>query len=158
MGTSKVDLLDSNEFKELVQNSNSIREVLTAIGYKNTSGTMHNKIKQRIERDGLSIEHMGNRVNTRKGKRTPLDEILVKNSTYTNIERLKIRLVNENVFKYECVGCGNQGEWMGDELKLQLDHINGVRDDHRKENLRFLCPNCHSQTETFGGKNIMGVR
>ena len=46
------------------------------------------------------------------------------------------------------------GKWMNQQLTLQLDHINGISDDNRKENLRFLCPNCHSQTKTFGGNNI----
>ena len=57
--------------------------------------------------------------------------------------------------EYKCSGkdCCNKGEWLGKPLVLQLDHINGVRDDHRLENLRFLCPNCHSQTDTYGGKN-----
>lgn len=49
--------------------------------------------------------------------------------------------------------CGNIGEWQGQKLVLQLDHINGKNNDHRIENLRFLCPNCHSITETYAGKN-----
>ena len=82
-----------------------------------------------------------------------LDEILVENSTYTNRYRLKIRLIKENKMNYRCAICGNNGEWNGKPLSLQLDHINGVNNDNRIENLRFLCPNCHSQTETFSGKN-----
>jgi hypothetical protein len=50
------------------------------------------------------------------------------------------------------------GEWNGQPLKLQLDHINGINDDNRLENLRFICPNCHSQTITYAGKNTKGVR
>ena len=45
-------------------------------------------------------------------------------------------------------------EWLGNPLALQLDHINGVNNDHRLTNLRFLCPNCHSQTDTYAGKNM----
>lgn len=153
---SKLDLISETKFNQIVKESNSIREILVKIGYKNTSGTMHNKIKKRINDNNLCIKHMGNKINQRKGKRTPLEQILIENSTYQNIERLKIRLVNEGKLEYKCVKCGNEGEWMGEPISLQLDHINGVRNDHRLENLRFLCPNCHSQTPTYGGKNIKG--
>lgn len=54
---------------------------------------------------------------------------------------------------YACEFCGNPGEWQGKPLNLEVDHISGNRFDDRKENLRFLCPNCHSQTETFGSRN-----
>ena len=54
---------------------------------------------------------------------------------------------------YECVKCGNKGEWMGEKLSLQLDHINGNNKDNRLDNYRWLCPNCHSQTETWGNPN-----
>jgi len=42
----------------------------------------------------------------------------------------------------------------GRALSIHLDHINGAGDDYRLDNLRMLCPNCHSQTETYGGRNI----
>jgi 5-methylcytosine-specific restriction endonuclease McrA len=83
---------------------------------------------------------------------------MVRDSSYTNIHRLKIRLINENILSYRCGSCGNEGMWSGSPLTLQLDHINGNPKDHRKENLRFLCPNCHSQTNTFAGKNINSRR
>lgn len=82
-----------------------------------------------------------------------MEEILVKNSNYANISSLKKRLINENILEYKCACCGNAGEWNGKPLSLQLDHINGNNRDHRKENLQFLCPNCHSQTNTYAGKN-----
>jgi len=82
-----------------------------------------------------------------------LDDILIENSNYKNISRLKTRLINENKLEYKCAICGNTGEWNNNPLVLQLDHINGKHNDHRLENLRFLCPNCHSQTETYSGKN-----
>ena len=78
---------------------------------------------------------------------------MVENSTYQNTTKLKERIIREGIIPYECALCGNKGEWNGKKLVLQLDHINGKHFDHRKENLRFLCPNCHSQTETFSGKN-----
>ncbi len=81
------------------------------------------------------------------------EEILVENSPYKNIPILKKRLLKEGLLEYKCAICGNTGEWLGQPLTLQLDHINGDHFDHRLENLRLLCPNCHSQTETFSGKN-----
>ena len=53
----------------------------------------------------------------------------------------------------KCWLCG-LSEWINGKLILEIDHINGISNDHRIENLRFLCPNCHSQTETFRSKNI----
>ena len=55
--------------------------------------------------------------------------------------------------EYKCEGCGIGSEWNNKKLTLQVDHINGINYDHRPENLRFLCPNCHSQTDTFCWKN-----
>ena len=78
--------------------------------------------------------------------------ILVINSTYSRTN-LKPRLISENILEYKCIECGNTGEWNGKPITLQLDHVNGVYNDNRVENLRFLCPNCHSQTDTFRSKN-----
>ena len=56
--------------------------------------------------------------------------------------------------EYRCVNCGVGNEWNGLPLTLQLDHIDGNHGNNLKENLRWLCPNCHSQTRTFAGKNV----
>lgn len=66
--------------------------------------------------------------------------------------RLKKRLVKAGMLNECCATCGIH-EWLGKKLVLDLDHINGVRSDHRLENLRLLCPNCHSQTPTYKSKN-----
>ena len=82
-----------------------------------------------------------------------MDEILVENSSYENIYSLKKRLIANNLLEYVCARCGNNGEWNGEELVLQLEHKNGIHNDHRLCNLEFLCPNCHSQTNTYSGRN-----
>ena len=65
---------------------------------------------------------------------------------------MRKRILRENLIEHKCSECGIS-EWRGKKLSLHLDHINGDRWDHKIENLRFLCPNCHSLTETYTGKN-----
>ena|SRR5271154_6721323 len=83
----------------------------------------------------------------------PLEDILVIGSDYDR-GNLKKRLIENNLLKNECYVCGMGPEWNGKPLSLQIDHINGVSNDNRLENLRMLCPNCHSQTETYAGKRF----
>jgi hypothetical protein len=82
----------------------------------------------------------------------PNDIIFVENSTYPR-HRLKKRLLRDNLIDYKCEVCLNIGFWNNKTIVLQIDHKNGTNDDNRLDNLRFLCPNCHSQTETYAGKN-----
>lgn len=96
----------------------------------------------------------------RKGKNSFSDKricgnknLFTENSNSTTGTIKKI-LIKEKLKKYECIICKNNGSWNEKELMLELDHINGKRKDNRLENLRFLCPNCHSQTSTFKGRNI----
>lgn len=88
-------------------------------------------------------------------KRIALEDILKPGSNYAR-HALRRRLVEENRLSYICAMCGNDGSWQGKQLSLHLDHINGVYNDNSIHNLRFLCPNCHAQTETYAGKNIQG--
>ena len=109
-------------------------------------------IRRRCEELGLTYEHFGKPGKSNSTKYS-LEEILVENSKYNNTTALKARLINEKRIEYKCAFCGNIGEWNGKKLVLVLDHINGNHTDNRIENLRLLCPNCHSQTDTFAGKN-----
>lgn len=79
----------------------------------------------------------------------PLADILAKSKHRASIRR---RLLEDGVFQNRCTICGIE-DWRGKPLSMHIDHINGVKNDHRMENLRMLCPNCHSQTETYGGRN-----
>lgn len=76
-------------------------------------------------------------------------DILDGNVPYTSTNRLKRRLLNEGYLTNECVECGIGSSYNGMPITLELDHVNGNRFDHSLSNLRILCPNCHSQTETF---------
>lgn len=66
--------------------------------------------------------------------------------------KLKNRLLKENVFQNKCDVCGIT-EWNNKTLNMELDHIDGNRTNHKLENLRMLCPNCHAQTDTYRSKN-----
>lgn len=76
----------------------------------------------------------------------------VEESTVSN-EFIKKKLVSQYGVEEKCDVCGIM-DWLGKSLCLELDHINGVSHDNRPQNLRFLCPNCHTQSDTFRGRNI----
>ena len=80
------------------------------------------------------------------------EEVFVENSAYAR-HLIKRRLIKQKLIEYKCCECGNEGVWMGKPLSLQLDHKNGIANDNRLQNLRFICANCHSQTDTWCGKN-----
>lgn len=82
-----------------------------------------------------------------------IEEILVENSTYQT-GHLKRLLLKNALLINECALCGLGEEWEEKPITLVLDHINGINNDHRLSNLRILCPNCHSQTSSFAGRNI----
>lgn len=103
-------------------------------------------IWRRSKKLGLEFNSIG------KGIKVELQEILEgKHPTYQTF-KLRNRLIKEKIFPYECSSCKIK-EWNHKPISLQLDHIDGNNHNHKLKNLRLLCPNCHSQTETFCGKN-----
>ena len=87
------------------------------------------------------------------GRKFATKDILEGKHPQYATDKLKKRLVKEGILEYNCSSCGMKDEWNDKPITLQLDHINGVNNDHRLDNLRLLCPNCHSQTDTWCGRN-----
>lgn len=158
---SVFDNYTNEELQEIIDTSYSYRDILSKVGLSGKSGnfqTLHRSVEER----NLSYEqlnknravHMSdNARDSIKKFQLPLEEILIENSTYTNMSCLKRRLVDEGILEYRCYICGIS-EWNGKPLALQIDHQNGKHSDNRIGNIRLLCPNCHSQTENFSGKKL----
>lgn len=148
---------DKIQLEEIVKKCFSIAGVCRELGIRPIGGN-YRTIKYYIKAYNIDIIHFtGQGWNVGEkykkiNKAIPLNEILVKDSTYTNINELKKKLVKEGYFEYKCDECGLT-EWCNKPISLHLDHINGDNLDHRIKNLRLLCPNCHSQTETYCSKN-----
>ena len=144
-----------------VADSYSIAGVLSRLGCT-VSGTNYRWVHRLVEKYQLDTSHFLGEA-WLKGRthswtpRRPLAEILVENSSYHTLVHLKRRLIREGILANVCARCGISN-WMSQPLALHLDHINGVGDDHRLENIRLLCPNCHSQTDTYCGKNTARAR
>jgi 5-methylcytosine-specific restriction endonuclease McrA len=81
-----------------------------------------------------------------------LEEIFIENSK-ADRNVVKRAIIKYELMEYECSDCGNCGFWNNKPLSLQLEHKNGDSADNRIKNLEYLCPNCHSQTPTYGSKN-----
>jgi len=88
----------------------------------------------------------------RTSKYRPAKEYLELNGDFISTHKLRLKLIREGIKQHQCEIC-NLSVWNEQPISLELDHINGVRNDNRLENLRVICPNCHSQTPTYKNKN-----
>ena len=145
------------QLKVAATNSRSIRQVLQKLGLREAGGN-YSQIKKYLNLYKIDISHFKGR-GWSKGlqipyvPKIPLKKILVKKSDYQSY-KLKARLIREGLKKSSCEICGWSEKSIDGRVPLELDHINGDSKDNRLENLRILCPNCHSLQLTHRGRNI----
>lgn len=152
MAYSKVDNFSEEELRKIVSESTSIREVCRKVGYT-YNGQSQNVVKSRLEKYNISTDHFSGTAKEKIERNE--SNIFIENSTATQAT-LRRWYLKGNYTPYKCSICGLEPFWNGKELTLTLDHINGSNHDDRLENLRWVCPNCDRQLDTFGSKNKKG--
>lgn len=157
--TSPIWKLSKEEFYSLCKKHPSLASIIRSFGLEAEAGN-YNTVKKRIREDGIDISHIQMGLGSNRGKcftrKYTQDNIteainsghIKDNSTIRKMVR-KWNLIPFDV----CAICKSKPYWNGMPLTFVLDHINGKHADHKLNNLRFICPNCNSQTSTFSGRN-----
>nr|DAJ58730.1 MAG TPA: NinG recombination protein [Caudoviricetes sp.] len=152
---NKIYKLSDEQFVELLKKSSTISEVLFKLGYTVKGNSWgYSQVKRRMDDLNLDYSIFKGKsavINTNKLNNVRKEDILKENCKHQRTV-LRRYVIKNNLIPYKCAICGCT-EWQGKTLSLELDHINGINNDNRLENLRFLCPNCHSQTSTYGSRN-----
>ena len=152
---NKIYKLSDEQFVELLKKSSTISEVLFKLGYTVKGNSWgYSQVKRRMDDLNLDYSIFKGKsavIKTNELNNVRKEDILKENCKHQRTV-LRRYIIKNNLIPYKCAICGCT-EWQGKTLSLELDHINGVNNDNRLENLRFLCPNCHSQTSTYGSRN-----
>jgi 5-methylcytosine-specific restriction endonuclease McrA len=156
-GKSKLRQIAVDDLRKVISESLSYSEAIRAIGL-DVKTIYLNTIRELVELHEIDTSHFSRKlIGKNNGPSSIYDNDsfmlnLVKNSKLSS-KTLKRGLIFNSLIKHKCTGCGITTEYNGKPIVLQLDHINGINDDNSLENLRWLCPNCHSQSDTFSGRN-----
>lgn len=141
----------------IVKENYSIAECLRKLNLR-PAGANYKWFKLFVKSNNIDISHFtgqgwsfGKKLGI-SNRAKKLDEILIKNSTFTSSNHLKKRLIREGIKKCICEICNNS-IWNKKPIPLELEHVNGDNTDNRLENLKIICPNCHAQTPYYRGKN-----
>ncbi|MEU5215765.1 HNH endonuclease signature motif containing protein [Streptomyces sp. NPDC020807] len=140
---------------QAVAASTNMCEVLRRLGVEVVGG-QHTHISRRVKAYGIDTSHF--HAPSRRGEprrsRTPEGLLVEQTGSWSRripSDRLTWAM-SQSGLRRQCGACGNEGVWRGRPLPLEVDHIDGDWRNNRIENLRFLCPNCHSATDNYRGR------
>ncbi|MFF2331396.1 MULTISPECIES: HNH endonuclease [unclassified Streptomyces] len=151
-----VGVLDRAALASAVETSLSLANTLKLLGLAD-NGAGRALVKRSIEAHGISTDHFtgqGHFLGTSSPYRKSAMDILRRPAPPAPRTRTALlrRALDDLGVPHECAACGIGDLWQGKRLVLEIDHINGDPIDNRRENLRYLCPSCHSQTESFSNR------
>jgi hypothetical protein len=136
----------ADELKEIIGCCRNITHIIDTL---RLNRIYYRYLKKFISDNNIDTSHFTKLINTKK---INIEEKLIKNSVILNPNNVKDYLIKNNIVNNECSICKLPPIWNNKPLTLQLDHINGNHWDNRIENLRIVCPSCHSQTITYTGR------
>lgn len=138
---------------KIVESSNNYTEVVRKLGLNPTYGNRQTT-KKYIDLFNINTDHFRNTKHISKSrKKFTIEEALTENSRHDRAYIKKL-LFDNGLKEHKCEICGQGEIWLNKKITLILDHINGINNDNRLENLRIVCPNCNATFDTNGGKNI----
>lgn len=148
---SRIDDIPLDKLQQLVKESFSWREITRKLGYSSETHGIEKTIKSRLDYYGISTEHF-------TSSHAPIsitytDEQVFFNGSEVADATVRNHYRKGNFSEYKCSICGLEPFWQGKELVLTLDHIDGNHRNNNLNNLRWICPNCDRQLETFSGRN-----
>lgn len=152
----KIRTWTDSQLLEAIARCTNFTDVIRALGLRAAGGN-HYTVKRHAKRLNADTSHFTSdrRLRGIRGfwfENRLTDDDVFRSESRVSSPTLRKRALRCSALPYCCALCGNSGTHNGKPLTLQLDHANGIYNDNRVENLRWLCPNCHSQTETFAGR------
>lgn len=148
---NKLKITDE-KFSEIVKQSINYSQILNKCGLV-VAGGNYKTIRNRIDKLCLSVTHFTSTPSTKGKTLGPkrLLEVYLENKYPIHSDRLRRRLLCENVKKHQCEMC-KLTEWFNKPIPLELHHIDGNHNNNNLNNIQLLCPNCHSLTNTYRGR------
>ena len=144
-----IDKYSKEELEQIVQQSNSLSEVIDKLGYSTHSGSNNKTVRSRLDNLEIDYSHFSCCNPTIRNE----ENIFIDNSTASQ-STLRRWYIKGEYTPYECSICGQEPFWQNKPLTLILDHIDGNNSNDQLDNLRWVCPNCNQQLETTGFKQM----